>query len=162
MIKLPLLILLLYSFWNISLSSTIFISIAILFNLWAYSVQYLSKINTINEAGLTKKEVEILKKYHIYFSFPFTAKFNSSFASAIYLFGLILTIWLLWNGFWIKAVILAINAIASALISAKLNPMEFLHDAIENQNKFELREEMLTVDSVCEKIIENQRNSVNK
>ena len=89
------------------------------------------------------------------------ARLNSSMASAIYLFGLILVIWLLWNGFWIKAIILAVNAVASALISAKLNPRTFLHDAVENRKKFEFHEEMLIVDSICEKIIKDQNNRKN-
>ncbi|MBI4652689.1 hypothetical protein HY750_00315 [Candidatus Kuenenbacteria bacterium] len=101
----------------------------------------------------SEKEKEVLVKYHLYFCYPLVSKFNSSFASAVYLFGSILLIWLLWNGLWLNSIILLINIVASVLISNKLNPRLFLHNAVERQNKLNLLDEMWAVDSVCEKII---------
>lgn len=161
MLRLVLLAILIYSFWNISFSSMVFLVIATIFNIWLYSTQYLGKIEP-DKSKWTEKEIDVLRKYHLYFQFPFTSKFNSSTASAIYIFGTILVVLLLWHGYWIKAIIMAINALASALISSKLNPRFYLHDAVERQNKYQYHDEMIAVDSVCDKILKKQKENIDE
>jgi hypothetical protein len=158
MLEIILLAILIYSFWNIYLAWIIFAAIAALFNLWIYSVQY-SSTATFNTIGWVSEEIKILKKYHLYFCFPFASKFNSIVASAIYIFGAVLAIILLWHGYWLQAIFIAINAIASALISPKLNPRFFLHDAVERRNDYQFYEEMAIVDAVCNKISNKQNES---
>lgn len=161
MMKIILLALLIWSFWNIQLASILIIILATLFNIFVYSVQYFGKIEA-NPEIWSEKEIQILKNYHIYFLYPFASKFNSSFASAIYLFGSILILWLLWNGLWIKAVIMLINAIAASFISVKLNPRFFLHELVERKHKTEFYDDMITMDNICEKIIEKRKQNINQ
>jgi hypothetical protein len=158
MMRIILLALLIWSFWNISLASTLIIILATIFNIWVYSAQYLGKIEADPKIW-SEKETQMLNKYHVYFLYPFASKFNSSFASAVYLFGSILVLWLLWNGLWIKVVIMVINVIASSFISVKLNPRFFLHEAVERKHKTEFYDDMITVDNICEKIIERQKQN---
>lgn len=156
MLKFFFLVILILSFWNPVLASIIFIVSVSLFNLWLYSGQYLGRREP-DASRWNSVEREAIKKYHLYFQFPFSSRVNSSIASGIYIFGLILAIWLLWNTLWLYAIIVIINSIASAIISPKLNPKFYLHEAVERQHKYQFRAEMMAVDSVCEKILEKQK-----
>ena len=110
-----------------------------------------------NQGELNDNENMVLKKYHIYFYYPFTASSLSSTLSLIQITTFIIVPWLLYKHIWIQAVLIGLNWFPSALLSRILNPMFFLHNAVEKKENEMLREEMLAVDSVCEKIIELQK-----
>jgi len=104
--------------------------------------------------------VAVLRKYHLYFRYPFASRSFSSILSGIQLSAFIWVPWLLYNRLWIPAIFIGLNYFIAGPIAVKLNPRFFLHDAVENKGNRYFLSEMMAVDSVCEKILERQRSSI--
>ena len=156
MIRLILLVLTIYSFWNPVLGSIIFITFATLFNAWVYFTHY-SGGGRMNLDSFNDQEKVVLKKYPLFFQYTFAARSTSGVASGIYLLGIILAIYLFWNQMWIYGSLVLINSLLSMSIQSKLNPQHFLHDAVEKRNKTEFYDEMMAVDSAIKKIADDYR-----
>ncbi len=116
------------------------------------------KIKISNKINFTEEEKIIIKRYHLYFRYPFTAKSFSTTLSLIALSGIPLSIWFLFNGLWPQAIIIGINIWISGMLSSKLNTRFFLHDAVERRGMEEFRNEMILVDSICNKITNKSKN----
>ena len=149
------LLLLVYSFWNINTGSLIFIVSCSLFNIYILLCNT-AKIH-IDESKWTKDEIDLIKNYHLYFRYPFASKSFSATASGIYVFGLVLFIWLMIHGFWIKSGLVILNSLIAMAMQSKLNPLYFLHNAVEKQHKHKFAKEMELMDSVCKKMFINQQ-----
>lgn len=156
MIKIILFAIVIYSFWNPFIGSSIFIGFSTLFNIWVYVAQYLGKVK-LNLNTFSDKEKEVIKKYPIFFKYTFAARSTSAIASGIYLLGVILIIFLLLKGMWIYAILMAINTVLAMLIQSKLNPQHFLHEAVEKRKKSEFQNEMIAVDSAIKKIADSYK-----
>lgn len=105
---------------------------------------------------LTDDERLVAKKYSLYFKYPYTAKLYSSNLSLIGIIGLILIPWLLFHSLWIPTAFFVINYFIAQKLSVKLNPRFYLHDAVERNNQLEHTLEMHLVDSICNKLPNNE------
>jgi len=112
-----------------------------------------SLANIAKDINLNEEEKKILKKYYLYFRYPYASKSFSTSLSFIALSAFIFVPWLLYNHLWLQATIIGLNYIFAQMLSSKLNIRFYLHDAVERLHKEEFREEMLLADSVCDKIL---------
>ena len=112
-----------------------------------------SLISFAKDVSLSDEEKKILKKYYLYFRYPYASKSFSTSLSFIALSAFIFVPWLLYNHLWLQAIIIGLNYIFAQMLSSKLNIRFYLHDAVERLHKEEFREDMLLVDSVCGKIL---------
>ncbi len=102
------------------------------------------------------EEQIIIKKYYLYFRYPFVARSLSTSLSLIALSVIIFVPWLLYNHLWIQAIIIGLNFFIAQVISSKLNIRFYLHDAVERLKQAEHRKEMELVDSICNKISDSK------
>jgi len=104
-------------------------------------------------------ELAAIRKYQVYFTFPFASREFSSVASGVQMTTLFWSPWLLYKGHWILAVIVGVNYFVAGSLSMKLNPRFFLHEAVDKRRDLRYLDEMVAVDSVCEKIIAAQKRA---
>lgn len=157
MLKIISLAFIVWSFFGPIIASTIFISFFVILEGWLLLVHFSNKPK-YNLRYFTPSELKVLKKYHLYFRYPFSSKSFSSTVSGIQLSAFIFVPWLLFNKIWMQAIIIGINYFIAGKIAVKLNPRFFLHDAVDNHGAMEFTDEMNAVDSVCEKIINISKN----
>lgn len=165
MIKIIIFGLFILALFKPSTGGILFVTIIGLTNLILFALQHYKQRKSINsdlKEQLSFRENEILEKYHLYFKYPLTSKALSSTSSLVVLLSYILIAWFLWNQLWALAILVLINILLSGNISTKLNPRLFLHTEVEKRNNLELMDEMLTVDSICEKIDNHQIKNLEK
>jgi len=71
---------------------------------------------------LTPAEVAAIKRFHLFFRYPYASRQFSSVISTIQLASIILVPWLLYKGIWIKAAVLGLNYYSIGYLAVKLNP----------------------------------------
>lgn len=161
--------LLIWSFFQIKIASTILIILIILAEGHQFLVDKIGKPKD-NLLNLPDKEFKVLQKYHIYFSYPFVSKQLSSMFSAIQLLSFVWVPWLAYNHYWWQAIFIIANYLVAAHFAFKLNPRFFLHDAVDSrkitdfppenfkeiQYHLKLEKEMIAVDSLVKKIFEDK------
>jgi|GEM_PF-2030481 len=152
MFKLLLLAIIIYSFWNPLVASTIFITIIGLFEIWIILAQWQGKNIVPKDDKWSFQEFETIKKYYTFFRYPFAAKIFSATLSMIQLSVFIWVPWLIYRNLWIPAILIGINYFIAGTLAVKLNPRHFLHDAVEKQNGTQYLSEMLMVDTIIEKM----------
>ncbi|MFC1782429.1 hypothetical protein ACFL02_02455 [Planctomycetota bacterium] len=165
MLKLITIGLIVWSFLHPLYASISFIVFFCIIEAYIILLNYIDKPTTKNTDELTEIEVEVLRKYHLYFRYPFVAM---SLSSTLFYFQLSIIIfipWLFYNHLWIPAVIIGLNYFSSAILSKILNPRKYLHHLVEKKGQESKKEEMLAVDSVIEYInelnIKAQENNFN-
>jgi len=134
---------------NASLSYVIFL---MLFEGYIFLLNKIDKPILRNPDELSLSERAALKKYHLYFKYPFAASSFSSTLSSVQLATIVLVPWLLYKQIWIQAGMILSNYIFAAYLAQRLNPIFFLHNAVEKRGNEFLREEMMAVDSICNRI----------
>jgi hypothetical protein len=142
-----------WGFLQPAAGSTAYIVLVGLFEGWLLSAAFLAKPD-LRGTAWSPEEQAVLKKYYVYFRFPFASRQFSSIMSGIQLAAFVWVPWLLLKGHWVRAIIIGANYLIAGPIAVRLNPRFFLHEAVEKRNQHALIPEMLAVDSVCEKIIE--------
>ena len=154
MARLIFLIIFIYSFISINTGSLIFLIIASAFNVYILICQFVAKLRPVNfnKIEWTEEERGIIKKYNLYFRYPFASRSFSATASGIYIFGGLLSVWLIFHSLWAYAIWAILNAFIAALMRIKLDPIFVLHDAVERRHKTYYLEEMKLLDSVSKKM----------
>lgn len=76
------------------------------------------------------EEIEIIKKYHLNFKNPFTAKLHSIMLNGIRFTAFLWVPWLLSNHMWFLAAFLTVNFFATSSLAYRLDPFFFLLDAM--------------------------------
>lgn len=162
MLKLISLALVIWSFFQPNIASIIFLAFVGILEGYLLFLNRYGRPPIKNTEKLTKIELEVLKKYHLYFWFPFTARALSTTLSLIQLFALILAPWLLYKKFWIQAILIGINYFPAALLSRLLNPGFYLHHDSKKRGNDIPSEEAFAFDSLCEIIKEYEIDDQNK
>ena len=132
-----------------------FILLASVINTYIILCQFIFPHRKIPGQGLkewTSEEVDIISKYYLFFRYPYACRSLGANASGVYLFGFVLGILLIFHHEWMYSTMVIINATVSMFLQSKLNPVFFLHDAVEKRKKEVYREEMMLVDSICKKM----------
>jgi len=158
MLNIFILLLVVLAFYNVNLA-WIFVVFSGALMLYLYYTQFFASRPEYSgdlKKLFTKSEFEVVKKYHLYFSFPFTSRILSSASSGITIGGAVVFLWSLWEKSWLIAILSLIVSILATLIAPKLNPRLYLHEEAKKRNDGELQIEMILVDSICEKIEKDQ------
>ena len=155
MFRIIFLAILLYSFWNVNIGSLIFILLSSIVNLYLILTVLVFKprLNT-DWKKWSHKEIEIINRYRVFFCYPLASQSFSSSIASIYIFGLMLSLWLLLNGLWVQTVLVITNVFFAGGLRSRLNPVRIFHYAVEKQHKLQYLEEMNDVDSVVRKMSE--------
>lgn len=156
--RLLILFLIIFTLFNAKIGSIVFISVALLTELWVFITNF-SKIRIKNDDNkFTDGEIKIIEKYHLFFRFPMAGRVLSPMFSAIQLSVFILVPWLLFKGQYIQGIIIGLNYFVAGQIAVILNPQFFLHDNLD-KNKIkdvdvrkDFEEDMHNIDSVLEKM----------
>lgn len=165
--RLVLLILVIFTFFNPKWGSIVYIVFAALMGLWVILAN-ISKVQVNNENGkYTPDEIEVIERYHLFFRYPFISRILSTMFSGMQIATFILVPWLLFKGQYIQSVVLIINYFVTQQLSVTLNPQFFLHD---NVDKGKIKDpvylekfvrDMHNIDSALEKMyLKNQDSTV--
>lgn len=153
MIKIVIIILLVMSFFNPLQISWAFVIFAIILEgFLLLSTSRMSKYSFMNKINFNEEEQTTIKKYALFFRYPFTSRSLSTSLSLIALSAIILVPWFLYNHLWFQAIIIGFNFFLAQFISSRLNIRFYLHDAVERLKQEKYKDEMMLVDSICDKI----------
>ena len=100
---------------------------------------------------LNPDQVTVVKKYHLFFKFPFASRQFSGALSAIQLSTFVWVPWLLYNGLWFTAVAIGGNYFAASFLAMQLNPRLFLQRA-SGPAALYAQSELLAIDSALERL----------
>ncbi len=96
-------------------------------------------------------EVSVVKKYHLFFSFPFATREFSGAISGVQLSSFIWVPWLFYNGLWITAIAVGMNYFIAGWLAMHLNPRLFLQQGANTGHAFAMRE-LHAIESALEKL----------
>lgn len=149
-----------YTFFNPDVGSVIFLGLAGLLDLYIFILNK-SKIKVKlkkTSKKYTQEEIKMIEKYHIFFRYPTASRMLSSVFSAFQLSTFIMVPLFLYKGLWIQSVLTVVNYFISSQFAVILNPQFFLHDNVD-KNKIKdpimmerYRKDMHTIDSALEKL----------
>jgi len=100
---------------------------------------------------LNPDEVAVVKKYHLFFKFPFASREFSAALSAIQLSVLVWVPWLLYQELWPTAIAIGANYFIAAPLAMQLNPRLFLSRAAGAAALF-AHGEAMAIESALEKL----------
>ena len=141
-----------WSLFQPSIASYVFVGLAALFVSYLFFVDMTGKPNP-DHLIWSPDQIEVMKKYHLAIRFPFGSKDFSCYLNGIRWSSLIWVPWLLWNHLWIPAGFLAINFFLTASLSVRLDPFFFLSDAV-NRGQYQFSRELATLQRIKEKLHE--------
>ena len=146
-----------WSFFQPRVGSIVYLGIVGLLQGYLLMLNSTGKITPFASKELEEHEIAALKKYHLYFQYPFTARSLSSTMGLVVLGSFVLVAWLLYRGIWVQCVLTGISPFPAIWLGRRLNPRRYLHDAVERRGKVRLRSEMEGVDRICERVLEYER-----
>lgn len=139
------------AFWFPLFSAVLFITVVGIIETMQLIAVYVSTSEVTDKEKWTEEEQEIIKKYHIFFRYPFGAKVFYNFFSVVKLSIFVWVPVLIYNDLWIPAIIIGLNYFVLIDLLKKINPRFYLHEAVQS-GKHECAVEMQLVDSVIEKL----------
>lgn len=105
---------------------------------------------------LSPDELTVVKKYHLFFKFPFASRDFSGALSGIQLSTVIWVPWLLYNDMWLTAIAIGLNYFIVAPLAMQLNPRLFLSRAKGAAVLF-AHGELTAIESAFEKLTNRPR-----
>jgi hypothetical protein len=157
--SIPILGLILFSFWSPLISAYIFIGSFVLLEGWILLASSNAKnINFKEDFRFSEEEQKIVKKYFIAIQFPFFTEILSMGVRMVQMATIIWVPWLLFNELWLPSLIIGVNYFIAGALSVKTNPRFFLHDAVKKRNRMEFLYEMTIVDIVFDKFWNMRRD----
>lgn len=105
---------------------------------------------------LNPDEVVVIKKYNLFFKFPFASRDFSAALSAIQLSAFVWVPWLLYQGLWLTAIAIGVNYFIAASLAMQLNPRLFLSRATGGVALF-AHGELMAIESALEKLMNRSR-----
>lgn len=155
-IQIAALITIIWSFFEPSLASKIFLFVFIvgfegyIFLMWlAGKPRHLRPFT--EPLFLAPDEVSVVKKYHLYFKFPFASRQFSGAISFVQILSFVWVPWLLYKGYWLTGVIIGINYFIAGSLAMQLNPRLFLQRATGAATLIAINE-LQAIDSAKEKL----------
>jgi len=106
---------------------------------------------------LTPDEVSVVKKYHLFFKFPFASREFSGALSAVQLSSFIWVPWLLYSGLWLTAIAIGFNYFIAGWLAMQLNPRLFLQRGANGPAAVFAITELHAIDSALEKLQNHSR-----
>lgn len=151
---------LIWSFFNPVLAAKVFI---ILVGLFEGYIILMSRIGRPDNLGafnppyyLNPDEVAVVKRYHLFFRFPFASRELSAALSGIQLSSLVWVPWLLYQQEWLAAIALALNFFIAATLAMQLNPRLFLSRA-SGVTALTASMELMSIQSALRKFVGHTR-----
>lgn len=139
------------AFWFPLFSVVSFIVVVGIIEAMQLIAVYVSTSEVTDKEKWTEEEQEVIKKYHVFFGYPFGAKAFYNFFSAVKLSIFVWVPVLIYKDLWIPAIIIGLNYFVLINLLKKINPRFYLHEAVQS-GKHECAIEMQLVDSVIEKL----------
>lgn len=147
-----------WGFFSTSLAGWVFFGLVVLFAAWLLLVSYSLRskwISGLAEDALTSDELEVFRRYTLYFMLPFQAKQYSSTFSFIQLLCLVWGGLSLWRGEWILLSAMVVLFFVATNMAPFLNQGNFLrHHYGRGKLPPELVERLEIVEAVEGKILE--------
>jgi len=154
-------ILFIYSLFQPYTAAIVYFLFIFLFEGYIFLTYKIPK-NNWDHTLFSDQEILILNRYKLFFLYPFASKSFSSLLSGIQLSAFLWVPWLVYNKIWLFALFIGLNYFIGAKLSVKLNPILFLHDAVEKKGQKEYAEEMQIVDLISKKLLERHKESLLK
>jgi len=153
--------------WKPVIGFIVYLIVYGLMIVWILFVQTSSKIIVKNDDNkYTEQEIQAIEKYHIFFRSPVISRSLSAMFSGFQLAVFVLTPYLIYRGYLIPAIIIAISYFISPQFSVTLDPQFFLHDnldkgKIKEGHKFygKFKEEITSIDSALGKMYLKQKDN---
>jgi len=126
---------LVWSFFSPLWASNVFLIFFVIFEGFIFLMSRAGRSNHIDAFtaayDLNTKEVAVVKKYHLFFRFPFASRDFSAAISAVQLSTFVWVPWLLYQGLWLTAIAIGFNYFIAAPLAMQLNPRLFLSRAAD-------------------------------
>lgn len=155
--KLVVLGLVIYAFFNAVVASWIFIAISFLLITWIFLANR-DKVEVTNKKKYNEVEIEMIETYHLFFRYPTMTRMLSRTFSAIQMATYVLMVLLLFKGLIVQFFLVAVIYFFSQQYAVILNPQFFHHDNIEHnrikddRQRLIVKMKMYAIDSALEKM----------
>lgn len=161
MLKLALIFSILWSFYDPSKASLLFIVTSLLIETWVAIKDYILRHSfEPDNSKFNVEELQLIKKYHLYLAFPYTSR---SLSSTLSLINLATFFWIprlvLFGRFWPQAMVIGLNFFIAGYLAFKLNPRLFLHEAVDKDGKREFAHHKQVLESVVEKLYRERQDA---
>ena len=154
---------LIWSFFQPSIASYVYLAFLLLFEGWLVSTYFLAKPKFVTESDKwSTEELEALEKYHLAFRFPFAIRTITSSFSAITITTFIWVPWLLYKHLWIPGIAVGINCVflLTYFQIRCSDPRPYLEKVV-NAGNFKYYDELEAVNSIYEKLFKPENYSTN-
>jgi hypothetical protein len=154
MISIPVYAIVIWSFFQPSIASHVFLISVACFEGWLLVAYSLGKPELVSSStDWSEAELSALRKYHLAFRFPFAIKTITSGLKAISLSSFIWVPWLFYKHHWIPAVLMGLNSVfvLSYLQIRCSDPRSYLKKVV-NAGNLKYYDELEAVDSIYEKL----------
>ena len=146
------LVMFLWSLFHTTVASYAFVVLAGLFVAYLFFMDKGTRPEPDPELW-TPDEIKVIREYHLALRFPFGARDFSCHLNGIRWSSLIWIPWMLWHRLWVPAGFLAVNFLATASLSVRLDPFFFLSHAV-NSGHSHVAHELATLQGVNDKLNE--------
>lgn len=159
---------LVWSFFSPLWASNVFLVFFVIFEGYIFLMSRAGRPVTLEAftepLHLNTDEVAVVKKYHLFFRFPFASRDFSAAISAIQLSAFVWVPLLLYQGLWLTAIAIGANYFIAAPLAMQLNPRLFLSRAADAPTgptgvlaRFSARGELMAIESALEKLMDRPR-----
>jgi len=153
-LSIPVYAILIWSFFQPSIASYVFIIFLSCFEGWLLVAYFFGKPELVSSSkDWSAAELSVLRKYHLAFRFPFAIGTITSGLKAISLSSFIWVPWLLYKHYWIPAVLIGLNCVfvLSYLQIRCSDPRPYLEKVV-NAGNLKYYDELEAVNTVYDKL----------
>jgi hypothetical protein len=147
---------LIWSFFSPPLAAKVFLILVAIFEGYIFLMSRTGRPDQLEAFSaphyFNPDEIAVIKKYHLYFKFPFASRDFSAALSAIQLSAFVWVPWLLYQGLWLTAIAIGANYFIAAPLAMQLNPRLFLSRATGAVALF-AHGELMAIESALEKLM---------
>lgn len=151
---------LIWSFFSPALAAKVFLIIVAVFEGYIFLMSRAGRPDHLEAFSsphyFNPDEVAVIKKYHLFFKFPFASRDFSAALSAIQLSSFIWVPWLLYQSQWLTGIAIGANYFIAAPLAMGLNPRLFLSRPTGAVALF-AHGELMAIESALEKLINQAR-----
>jgi len=149
--------LLVWSFWRPGVAAVTYLICLVLLEGFAVLFHYVTRCGLTPPLHWPVEEMDALRKHCLFFQAPPLPVLLAAVLTLNLWIMAAWVPWLLWNGLWVLALLIAANMLVADDWAKRLNPLLFLRPEVEDKGNFFLKPELEVVNSVCEKLDREER-----